>query len=55
MKACEIISYLCAMKSTLKIKLLPTDKQANLLLETMKEANAVCNAKPIPSLFSVGG
>ena len=31
------------MKLTLKIKLLPTDEQANLLLETMKEANAVCN------------
>ncbi len=32
------------MKLTLKVKLLPTDEQANLLLETMKEANAVCNA-----------
>ena len=32
------------MKLTLKIKLLPTDEQVNLLLETMKEANAVCNA-----------
>lgn len=32
------------MKLTLKIKLLPTDEQANLLLETIKEANAVCNA-----------
>ena len=32
------------MKLTLKIKLLPTDEQSNLLLETMKEANAVCNA-----------
>lgn len=32
------------MKLTLKIKLLPTDEQANLLIETMKEANAVCNA-----------
>ena len=32
------------MKLTLKIKLLPTYEQANLLLETMKEANAVCNA-----------
>jgi len=32
------------MKLTLKIKLLPTDKQANLLLNTMKEANTVCNA-----------
>jgi len=32
------------MKLTLKIKLLPTDEQANLLLNTMKEANTVCNA-----------
>lgn len=32
------------MKLTLKIKLLPTDEQTNLLLDTMKEANAVCNA-----------
>jgi IS605 OrfB family transposase len=32
------------MKLTLKVKLLPTDEQANLLLDTMKEANAVCNA-----------
>ena len=32
------------MKLTLKIKLLPNDEQVNLLLETMKEANAVCDA-----------
>ena len=32
------------MKLTLKIKLLPTDEQANLLLDMMKEANTVCNA-----------
>ena len=32
------------MKLTLKIKLLPTDEQADLLLDTMKEANTVCNA-----------
>ena len=32
------------MKLTLKIKLLPTDEQATLLLETMREANAVCDA-----------
>ncbi len=32
------------MKLTLKIKLLPTDEQTNLLLYTMKEANTVCNA-----------
>ena len=41
---CEIILYLCLVKLTLKIKLLPTDEQADLLLETMKEANTVCNA-----------
>jgi IS605 OrfB family transposase len=32
------------MKLTLKIKLLPTDEQAELLLDTMKESNTVCNA-----------
>lgn len=32
------------MKLTLKIKLLPTAEQANLLLETLRETNAVCNA-----------
>lgn len=32
------------MKLTLKIKLLPTNEQANLLLQTMREANAVCDA-----------
>lgn len=32
------------MKLTLKIKLLPTSEQAVLLLETMREANAACNA-----------
>ncbi len=32
------------MKLTLKIKLLPTDGQAALLLDTMREANTVCNA-----------
>lgn len=32
------------MKLTLKIKLLPTDEQANMLLNTMKEANAACDA-----------
>lgn len=32
------------MKLTLKIKLLPTDEQAYLLLETIKETNTVCNA-----------
>lgn len=31
------------MKLTLKIKLLPTCKQSNLLLETIKEANIACN------------
>lgn len=32
------------MKLTLKIKLLPTDEQAKLILDTMKEANYVCNS-----------
>lgn len=32
------------MKLTLKIKLLPTSEQVHLLLDTMREANAVCNA-----------
>jgi len=32
------------MKLTLKIKLLPTAEQADLLLETIKETNTVCNA-----------
>lgn len=32
------------MKLTLKMKLLPTAEQADLLLQTMREANAVCNA-----------
>lgn len=32
------------MKLTLKIKLLPTKEQANLLLDTMKEANTACDA-----------
>lgn len=31
------------MKLTLKIKLLPSKEQADLLLQTIKEANAVCN------------
>lgn len=31
------------MKLTLKIKLLPSDEQAELLLKTMKEANNACN------------
>lgn len=32
------------MKLTLKIKLLPTDEQTDLLVNTIKEANTVCNA-----------
>ena len=32
------------MKLTLKIKLLPNEEQADLLLETIKETNVVCNA-----------
>ena len=32
------------MKLTLKIKLLPTSEQAGVLIQTMREANAVCDA-----------
>ncbi|WP_286846560.1 RNA-guided endonuclease InsQ/TnpB family protein [Proteiniphilum sp. UBA5463] len=32
------------MKLKLKIKLLPTSEQAGVLIQTMREANAVCNA-----------
>src|SRR5258705_6365724 len=35
--------YICIVKLTLKIKLLPTDEQANILLQTIKEANRACN------------
>ena len=31
------------MKLTLKIKLLPSETQSRLLLDTIKEANAACN------------
>jgi IS605 OrfB family transposase len=31
------------MKLTLKIKLLPTEEQSNLLIQTIKEANKACN------------
>jgi len=32
------------MKLTLKIKLLPADQQAIVLLQTMREANTACGA-----------
>ena len=32
------------MKMILKIKLLPSDEQAALLLQTIREANAACGA-----------
>lgn len=35
--------YTISMKLTLQIKLLPTDKQAKSLIETLKECNKVCN------------
>ena len=41
---CIFVRIYDCMKLTLKIKLLPTDEQANLLLNTMKEANHICNA-----------
>lgn len=37
------MNYFCAMKLTLKIKLLPDKEQADLLLNTIKEANTACN------------
>lgn len=37
------ILYVCDMKLTLKIKLIPTSDQYQALLETIKEANAACN------------
>lgn len=38
------MNYLCGMKLTLQIKLLPDKDQSELLLKTMKEANNACNA-----------
>lgn len=35
--------YLCIMKLTLKIKLLPSEEQAQKLLDTIKEVNTACN------------
>jgi len=40
----KYLNYLCIVKLTLKIKLLPTDEQVKALLKTIKEANACCNA-----------
>lgn len=37
------MKYIYSMKLTLKIKLLPDQSQSNLLLDTIKEANAACN------------
>jgi IS605 OrfB family transposase len=38
------MNYLCDMKLTLQIKLLPDKHQSELLLKTIKEANTACNA-----------
>jgi putative transposase len=35
--------YFYDVKLTLKIKLLPDNKQAHLLLKTIEEANSACN------------
>src|SRR3989304_8111503 len=35
--------YICIMKLTLKIKLLPDNKQANSLHKTIEEFNTACN------------
>jgi len=37
------LNYICSMKLTLKIKLLPAEEQADLLLKTIREANRVCD------------
>lgn len=37
------MNYICCVKLTLQIKLLPTDEHRNLLLRTIKEANTCCN------------
>lgn len=37
------MNYLCIMKLTLKIKLLPNKEQADLLINTIKESNTACN------------
>jgi len=39
----EIILYLCIMKLTLQIKLLPTQEQFTFLKNTLIEANTACN------------
>jgi len=38
------MNYLCAMKLTLQIKLLPSKDQPDLLLKTIREANNACSA-----------
>ena len=37
------MNYICAVKLTLQIKLLPDTKQANALKDTLKECNTACN------------
>lgn len=37
------MNYLCIVKLTLQIKLLPDTKQANALKDTLKECNTACN------------
>ena len=37
------MNYLCAVKLTLKIKLLPNKEQEKLILKTIEEFNTVCN------------
>ena len=37
------MTYICIMKLTLKIKLLPADSQKELLMATLKEVNKACN------------
>lgn len=37
------MNYICSVKLTLQIKLLPDNKQANTLKDTLKECNTACN------------
>jgi IS605 OrfB family transposase len=39
----ESISYIVYVKLTAKVRLKPTDEQAEILLQTMQEANAACD------------
>lgn len=42
--ALNCLNNFSVQKLTLKIKLFPTEEQEHVLIDTMKEAHAVCNA-----------